>query len=278
MFIFLVVSLRMFTDPWELARFPRPRKFCDSFPPFMLFIPLTVGSQGLLGAFLPVSSLACNSFQGLWSVKGLLLFLKPGQDYLYELPQHLFSDWLDYFSEVLSPTWSLWDGNTFCRAPFLSWPHQTVKSTDCQLIALFSTMSRGINCSTNYFNQILVPFKGLVSEMSDWYFFWVQVGSFPANQTKKKVKVTQLCLTLLQPHVARQAPPPWNFPREECWSGLPFPSPGDLSTQGLNLGLQHCRLILNYLSHRGNQTRETCSTSCGTSLRGQRKSVPLGRG
>lgn len=119
MFVFLVVSLRMFSDPWELARFPRPRKFCDSLPS-MLFIPLTVGSQDLLSAFLPVSSLACNSFQGLWSVKDLLLLLKPGQDYLYELPQHLFSDWLDYFSEVLFPTWSLWDGNSFGRAPFLS--------------------------------------------------------------------------------------------------------------------------------------------------------------
>ena len=251
MFIFLVVSLRMFTDPWELARFPRPRKFCDSFPS-MLFIPLTVGSQDLLSAFLPVSSLACNSFQGLWSVKDLLLILKPGQDYLYELPQHLFSDWLDYFSEVLSPTWSLWDGDSFCRAPFLSWPYQTVKSTDCQPIALFSTMTRGINCSKNYFNQIPVPFKGLVSEISDWYFFWVQVGSSPANQTKKS-ESQSVVSNSLQPHVAHQAPLSMEFPQA---SGLPFPSPGDLSTQGLNPGLLHCKPILYHLSHQGSQTRE----------------------
>ena len=29
--------------------------------------------------------------------------------------------------------------------------------------------------------------------------------------------------------VARQAPLSRGFPREEYWSGLPFPSPGDLS-------------------------------------------------
>ena len=29
--------------------------------------------------------------------------------------------------------------------------------------------------------------------------------------------------------VAYQAPPSMEFPRQEYWSGLPFPSPGDLS-------------------------------------------------
>ncbi|RMI83736.1 hypothetical protein D9V42_14910 [Staphylococcus pseudoxylosus] len=29
--------------------------------------------------------------------------------------------------------------------------------------------------------------------------------------------------------VARQAPPSMGFSRQEHWSGLPFPSPGDLS-------------------------------------------------
>ena len=26
---------------------------------------------------------------------------------------------------------------------------------------------------------------------------------------------------------------PWNFPRQEYWSELPFPSPGDLSNPGI---------------------------------------------
>ena len=33
--------------------------------------------------------------------------------------------------------------------------------------------------------------------------------------------------------VAYQAPPSIGFSRKECWSGLPFPSPGDLPDPGI---------------------------------------------
>ena len=36
--------------------------------------------------------------------------------------------------------------------------------------------------------------------------------------------------------VACQAPLPMEFPRQEYWSGLPFPSPGDLPEPGINSG------------------------------------------
>ena len=36
--------------------------------------------------------------------------------------------------------------------------------------------------------------------------------------------------------VARRAPLPVGFPRQEYWSGLPFPSPGDLPDPGLEPG------------------------------------------
>ena len=48
-------------------------------------------------------------------------------------------------------------------------------------------------------------------------------------------KVTQLCLTLLHPMDPRgdhQAPLSMEFSRQEYWSGLPFPSAGDLPNQG----------------------------------------------
>ena len=32
---------------------------------------------------------------------------------------------------------------------------------------------------------------------------------------------------------AYQAPPSMGFSRQECWSGLPFPSPGDLPNPGI---------------------------------------------
>ena len=36
--------------------------------------------------------------------------------------------------------------------------------------------------------------------------------------------------------VARQAPLSMGFPRQEYWSGLPFPSPGDLPNPGIEPG------------------------------------------
>ena len=66
--------------------------------------------------------------------------------------------------------------------------------------------------------------------------------------------------------ILEQAPPSMGFPRQEYWRGWPFSSPGDLPnpgiepgshfllqgifpTQGLNLGLLHCRQFL-YCSTR----------------------------
>ena len=36
--------------------------------------------------------------------------------------------------------------------------------------------------------------------------------------------------------VAHQAPPSMEFSRQEYWSGLPFPSPGDLPDPGIKPG------------------------------------------
>ena len=45
---------------------------------------------------------------------------------------------------------------------------------------------------------------------------------------------------------------PWRFSRQDYWSGLSFPPPGDLpNSGGLNPGLLHCRQILYHLSHQG---------------------------
>ena len=41
--------------------------------------------------------------------------------------------------------------------------------------------------------------------------------------------------------MAFQAPLSMGFPRQEYWSGLPFPSPGELLTEGLNQCLLYYR-------------------------------------
>ena len=51
------------------------------------------------------------------------------------------------------------------------------------------------------------------------------------------VLVTQSCLTLCNPmDLAHQAPPSMEYSRQEYWSGLPFPSPGDLPDPGIEPG------------------------------------------
>ena len=67
------------------------------------------------------------------------------------------------------------------------------------------------------------------------------------------VSVAKSCLTLATPWtVAHQAPPSMEFSRQEYWSALPFPSPGDLPVpRNLNLGVLHCRQSLYRLSYEG---------------------------
>ena len=52
--------------------------------------------------------------------------------------------------------------------------------------------------------------------------------------SESESEVAQSCPTLCDPWtVAHQAPPSMGFSRPEYWSGLPFPSPGDLPNPGI---------------------------------------------
>ena len=64
------------------------------------------------------------------------------------------------------------------------------------------------------------------------------------------VIVTQSCLTLCYPQtVAHQAPLSMEFSRQEYWTGLPLPSPGDLPDSGIEPGSPVFRQILYHLSY-----------------------------
>ena len=61
--------------------------------------------------------------------------------------------------------------------------------------------------------------------------------------------------------VAHQPPLSMDFSRQECRSGFPFPSPGNLPNPGLNLDLPHCRQILYCLCHQGSRVYSTAYPS-----------------
>ena len=51
--------------------------------------------------------------------------------------------------------------------------------------------------------------------------------------------------------VAYKAPLSLGFSMQQSWSGLSFPSPGDLPNPGIEPGSPHCRQTLYCLSHQG---------------------------
>ena len=61
---------------------------------------------------------------------------------------------------------------------------------------------------------------------------WIRVSTF-RTESCAVCLATQSCPTLVTPEiVARQAPLSMGFSRQEHWSGLPFPPPGDLADPG----------------------------------------------
>ena len=63
---------------------------------------------------------------------------------------------------------------------------------------------------------------------------------------------SQKCLTLATLWtVAHQAPLSMGFPRQEYWSGLPFPPPGDLPHPGIELTSPALQADSLPLSHQG---------------------------
>ena len=66
--------------------------------------------------------------------------------------------------------------------------------------------------------------------------------------------VTQSRLTL-PPCVAHQAPLSMGFSRQEYWSGLPFPSPGDLLDPGVEPGSPALQAGSLPLNHQGRKDR-----------------------
>ena len=85
------------------------------------------------------------------------------------------------------------------------------------------------------------------------------------------VLVAQSCpvkLFLIPWTVASQTPLSTEFSRQESWSELPSPFPGDLPDPGWNLGFLHCGQILYYWATKGAlfngwvKIAQSCPTLC----------------
>ena len=65
-------------------------------------------------------------------------------------------------------------------------------------------------------------------------FFWLP-SKYHLIYIYFRCVVTKVCPILLRPHglLPARLLCPWGFSRQEYWSGLPFPSPGDLPNPGI---------------------------------------------
>ena len=69
------------------------------------------------------------------------------------------------------------------------------------------------------------------------HHIWLEPGSQIPNHAKVKVKLLSCARLFVTPWtVAYHAPLSMGFSRQEYWSGLPFPSPGDLPDAGIEPG------------------------------------------
>ena len=69
----------------------------------------------------------------------------------------------------------------------------------------------------------------------------------------------------LQPHKLQHVrfPCPWGFSRQEYWTGLPCPPPGDLPNPGIILSSPALQAGLYCLSHQGSPYMCVCVCVCG---------------
>ena len=86
------------------------------------------------------------------------------------------------------------------------------------------------------------------------------------EKRKSESEAAQSCPTLCDP-MDYEVPPSVGFSRQEYWSGLPFPSPGDLPNPGIEPG----SLVLQVWDFTVSATREAQATgkrTCKILLKG----------
>ena len=104
----------------------------------------------------------------------------------------------------------------------------TTTTTTTKLLQLCLTLGDPMDCS--------VPGSPVPGTLQARTLEWVAISFSNAWKWKVKVKSLSHVRLLATPwKAAYQAPPPMGFSRQQYWSGLPFPSPGDLPNPGIEL-------------------------------------------
>ena len=122
------------------------------------------------------------------------------------------------------------NSKSFVKIPYCVHPQQCEQSI-CSRDHWFRLCI--INIHVNLDKLLDLSFNSIICKISKWIHSLIG-----ERLTKlKHSEVAQSCPTLCDPWtVACQAPLSMGFSRQEYWSGLPFPSPGDLPNPGVEPG------------------------------------------
>ena len=103
-------------------------------------------------------------------------------------------------------------------------------------------------------SELMWPINYLIS----WLIFLLNQSPWPTSYVKVKVFSRSVESDSLRTHGLQPTRLlcPWNSQGKNSGVGCHSPLQGIFLTQGLNLGLPHCRQILYHLSHQGNPWKQ----------------------
>ena len=134
----------------------------------------------------------------------------------------------------------------YCSTPHSQWEDRSLTSINTNQQRCLITMAYLPNTSMTFLLACPQHIKTFLPFVS------AEVSSISLLYLKKKVKSLSHVLLFVTPWtVAYQAPPSMGFSRQEYWSGLPFPSPGDLPDQRIKPGSPALQADALPSSHQG---------------------------
>ena len=124
--------------------------------------------------------------------------------------------------KIIEPT------NSSIFFPQSTWVgRESPRQYPCSAQPLFCVLCKHLTSKFHFFtNKIYLIIHCLLGIVRDCFFFFF---FFFCGTHRICCSVAQFCLTLCDPMV----PLSKGFPRQEYWSGLPFCSPGDLPSPGM---------------------------------------------
>ena len=150
---------------------------------------------------------------------------------------HLVCTWIIIYVQILS----------WCKSGI--WIIMSVQRAECKNVDTFASVCHD-GSADGLLSQVFASLEKLSAVKSEsrknWSKFEVTCPNFCKEKSLSRVRLFVTPWT-----VAYQAPPSMGFPKQEYWSGLPFPSQGDLPDPGIESRFPALQTGSLSLSHQG---------------------------